>query len=287
MVKKQQWLAVLSLLPLCSVATMYRAPINGSEWNLELSRFECRMWQPIPIYGDAVFQYRAGEKQRFYLAPARRLMKEGRASLVSQSPVWDESRNSVDLGEVAVTAGTHPVQLRAKQAVRLLDELNAGMSPVFSYQAWFAETGNVQVGLSSIKFRKAYQQYRTCLVSLLPVNFDQIARSRLRFPPAQSDLTAEARRRLDTIVNYVKADSSVTSFFVDGHTDDLGRRLANLDISKKRAEAVTKYLVASGIDEKMITTRYHGERYPVVKNKDRASREKNRRVTVRLARDTL
>jgi outer membrane protein OmpA-like peptidoglycan-associated protein len=158
---------------------------------------------------------------------------------------------------------------------------------MFTRQAWYSQSERVHVGLSSVNFRKSYSEYRQCLASLLPVNFDQIAKSRLRFPSARWELTRDSIRRLDTIVNYVKADPSVTGFFVDGHTDDRGRRLANLDLSKKRAEAVTKYLIAKGIDEKIITTRYHGERYPMIKNNSRSNRTKNRRVTIRLDREKL
>lgn len=278
---------IFVVFPVFAWAVSYVAPMNHAEWNLELSPFECRMWQPIPVYGDAVFQYRAGEKQRFFLSPMRRTMKEGKASLISKAPVWDEGRHSHDLGYVSVNSSNRPVQLYSKLANKLLGELDNGMSPVFTRKAWYSDTGSVKVGLSSVKFRKAYKEYRQCLVGLLPVNYDQISRSRIRFATARWELTTDARRRLDLIITYVRADPSVTGFYVDGHTDDMGRRLANLDLSKKRAETVNKYLLAAGIDQSLITMRYHGERYPIIKNKNRASRSKNRRVTIRLSRDQL
>lgn len=279
-------LAVL-LSPLQLQAVTYGAGMNHAEWRLELSPFECRMWQPIPTYGEAVFQYRAGEHQRFYLKPTRRTMREGKASLVAVAPAWDSGRRNIDLGLVPVSGSNTPVKLRSKLATRLLAELYEGMAPVFTRKAWYSDDDSVRVGLSSVNFRAAYRQYRGCLAHLLPVNFDQIARSRLRFPTARWELTRESIARLDTLVEYVKADTSVTGFFVDGHTDDVGRRLYNLDLSKKRSETVTKYLVAKGIDESLITTRYHGERYPIVANRDSKSRYKNRRVTIRLDRDQI
>lgn len=275
------------VLSSAAMAVKYVAPINHAEWNLELSPFECRMWQPIPVYGEAVFQYRAGEKQKFFLSPARKMMKSGKATLVSTPPVWDEARSSQNMGTVSVNDSNTPVKLYSVQANQLLNELDKGMSPIFSRHAWYDEKERVQVGLSSINFRKSYREYRDCLASLLPVNFDQIAKSRLHFASSRWELTSESIRRLNIIVDYFKADPSVTGFYVDGHTDDMGRRLANLDLSKRRAEEVTKYLVAKGIDENMITTRYHGERYPIVKNKSRSARQKNRRVTIRLDREKL
>ena len=265
-------------------AVTYMPSMNEAEWRLQLSPFECRMWQPIPVFGDAVFSSRAGERQRFYLAPKKQMMKQGKAKLVSAAPVWDAGRKKVDLGYVGVNAVTS-VKLDENMSLRLLNELYDGMSPVFARRASFASSEQIRVGLSSINFRRAYKQYRDCLVSLLPVNFEQIKRTRLHFKTAKFDLTPRARGVLDNIVRYVKADTTVTGFFIDGHTDSVGRRLYNLDLSKNRAEAVTKYLVAKGIDEAMITTRYHGERYPVVNNSNSKNRAANRRVTVRLERD--
>ncbi len=243
------------------------------------------MWQPIPVYGDAVFQYRAGEHQRFFLTPNRRTMSKGKAMLISAAPAWDPERPAVQLGTVPVSSSQQPVYLCSQQATRLLHELYTGSSPEFSRMAWYADDRNITVALSSVNFRKAYSQYRQCLAQLLPVNFDQIARSRIHFVTAKWEITAKASQRLDLIITYVNADPSITGFFIDGHTDDVGRRLYNLDLSKKRAEAVNKYLIAKGIDESLITTRYHGERYPVAKNSSAKNRSQNRRVTIRLDRE--
>ncbi len=268
-------------------AVQYGASLNHAEWRLQLSPFECRMWQPIPTFGDAVFSNRAGEQQRFYLAPVRSVMKEGKAQLISKAPLWDESRASLDMGEVAVRSSGNQVELGRQRAYQLLNELYDGMAPVFSRQAWYTGDETVEVHLSSINFRKAYNQYRDCLASLLPVNFEQIQRSRVHFRLGDHQITASSKRTLEHIIQYVKADSSVTGFYIDGHTDSVGRRLANLDLSQRRAESVTSYLVANGVDAANITTRYHGERYPVVNNSTPQNRAQNRRVTIRLEREGM
>lgn len=283
-------LRLLVVLLVCSwilpaQAVRYGAAMNHAEWRLELSPFECRMWQPVPYFGDAVFSNRAGEEQIFYLAPTRKLMKSGEAKLVSAAPAWNESRRNLDMGSVKVSAASKPVKLGKQRAYQLLNELYEGMSPVFSRASWYAEDEQIELYLSSINFRKAYGQYRDCLAALLPVNFDQINRSRIHFKTAQHELTADSQIRLEHVVQYVKADPSVTSFYIDGHTDSVGRRLANLELSKKRAETVTQFLMANGVDEAMITTRYHGERYPVANNSNAKNRAANRRVTIRLERE--
>ena len=268
-------------------AVRYGASFNQAEWRLELSPFECRMWQPVPSFGDAVFSNKAGESQSFYLEPVSRAMKAGRASLMATAPLWDESRSSVDMGTVEVNDTGKPVILGEQRAYQLLNELYDGMSPAFVRPSWYQDNESVELQLSSVNFRKAYGQYRDCLASLLPVNFEQINRSRVHFITAKFELTRDAKTQLDDVVRYVKADSSVTGFYIDGHTDSVGRRLYNLELSKQRAEAVTKYLVSNGVDEAMITTRYHGERYPVIDNSSAKNRYANRRVTLRLERGDL
>lgn len=268
-----------------AAALTYEAGFNQAEWRLELSPFECRMWQPIPYFGDAVFSHRAGEHQQFYLQPTRKALKPGQASLVSRAPAWDEGRKGNEMGAVEVTdSRARPVQLDKQRAYQLLHALYDGMSPVFTRTAWYDESEMIDLALSSVNFRRAYSQYRDCLANLLPVNFEQINRSRVHFYTAKWDLTPSSLHTLENVVKYAKADSSITGFFIDGHTDSVGRRLANLELSKKRAEAVTAYLVAHGVDASLITTRYHGERYPVVNNSTTANRAKNRRVTIRLER---
>lgn len=270
---------------LAASAVSYEAGMNHAEWRLEASPFECRMWQPIPYFGDAVFSHRAGEEQQFFLQPTRKAMQPGEATLVSRAPRWDENRPVSEMGTVEVReSASKPVLLGKQRAYQLLNELYEGMSPVFSRVAWYASGEQVELVLSSVNFRRAYGEYRDCLANLLPVNFDQINRSRVHFKTARWELTASSLKTLQNVVKYAKADSSITGFYIDGHTDSVGRRLSNLELSKKRAETVTSYLVANGVDASKITTRYHGERYPVANNSTAANRAQNRRVTIRLER---
>ncbi len=123
------------------------------------------------------------------------------------------------------------------------------------------------------------------MANLLPVNYQQIARSAVLFPSAQWRLSDATKQRLQLIAEYVQTDTSVNAVYVDGHSDNLGRRLANRDLSRKRAEEVSRYLTSLGVNEEIVTTRYHGERYPAVEPSGADSRARNRRVTIRLERE--
>ena len=65
---------------------------------------------------------------------------------------------------------------------------------------------------------------------------------------------------------------------VFGHTDDVGTEQYNLDLSKRRAETVEKYLAEAGISRDVMSTTGMGEGDPLVEGTDDVSRQRNRRV---------
>jgi outer membrane protein OmpA-like peptidoglycan-associated protein len=65
---------------------------------------------------------------------------------------------------------------------------------------------------------------------------------------------------------------------ISGHTDNTGSHPYNVGLSKRRAEAVKKHLVKSGIDESRITVGGYGPDKPISDNKTRAGRQLNRRT---------
>jgi outer membrane protein OmpA-like peptidoglycan-associated protein len=67
---------------------------------------------------------------------------------------------------------------------------------------------------------------------------------------------------------------------VVGHTDTLGDKRYNLQLSRQRAEAVKNGLVAGGVAEEILEVTSHGEENPVVKTADNVGNAQNRRVEV-------
>ncbi|MBX7077551.1 MAG: OmpA family protein [Nannocystaceae bacterium] len=63
-----------------------------------------------------------------------------------------------------------------------------------------------------------------------------------------------------------------------GHTDNVGLPEFNLDLSRRRAEAVKKYMVDAGIDPSRITTEGRGANDPDFPNDTEENRAKNRRI---------
>ncbi|GAB1256810.1 flagellar protein MotY [Aurantivibrio plasticivorans] len=266
------------------LAVKYDTDITESEWVVNVSIFECRLVHGIEFYGDAVFYQRAGESQRFVIDSDTPRLKSGQASLKSHAPVWVKHAAGKDMGYVQVRQGNTPIRLDTRLSQRVLTELHQGMEVVFTRRPWYGAEKSVEVAISAVNFRAAYDRYLGCLSGLLPVNFEQIERTSIYFGSSKEALNPSEVEKLDNIGLYFKADGEISQFYVDGHTDSLGSRVENFELARERAEMVTKFLVARGVPPEMIVTRWHGERYPVASNQTRKGRAQNRRVTIRLVK---
>jgi outer membrane protein OmpA-like peptidoglycan-associated protein len=69
---------------------------------------------------------------------------------------------------------------------------------------------------------------------------------------------------------------------ISGHTDNVGTREKNVDLSQRRAAAVRAYLVSKGVDESRLTSVGHGPDKPLGDNKTPAGKAQNRRVEFNL-----
>ena len=72
---------------------------------------------------------------------------------------------------------------------------------------------------------------------------------------------------------------------ISGHTDNVGTKEYNKDLSYRRAKAVVNALTRKGIDPARIVANGYGEEKPIVSNDDeRDGREINRRVEFKVMR---
>lgn len=273
------WLLISLLWIQPAFAQRFEAGIEESNWSVAASALECRLRHRVPGFGDAEFVRSAGVPMRFLLESWQSRLRGGKAILAAEAPPW-KTGEPVQLGEVRVSPGRKVVRLQEPRALRVLDELGQGNTMVFAQPASPDSAGAVRVALSAANFRGVYSDYLNCLAELMPVNFAQISKSVLLYGDGQRQFSSANRERLDLVARYVKADSNVGRVLVDGHSDRRGRSDANRRLSRQRAYAVTAYLIAQGVPERIITTRYHGERYPAAGK--RISEARNRRVTVRL-----
>lgn len=99
----------------------------------------------------------------------------------------------------------------------------------------------------------------------------------IEFNFGQATIRADSRPLLDKAVETLVAYPDVR-MKVTGHTDDVGARERNVDLSQRRADEVKKYFVSKGIDAARITTHGAGPDQPLDEAKTAAARQKNRRI---------
>jgi outer membrane protein OmpA-like peptidoglycan-associated protein len=76
----------------------------------------------------------------------------------------------------------------------------------------------------------------------------------------------------------LEKNKDVGPVIIEGHTDNVGSRAYNTDLSKRRAKAVETYLVSKGIAAKRLRSDGFGFDKPVAPNDTPLNRAKNRRT---------
>jgi outer membrane protein OmpA-like peptidoglycan-associated protein len=68
---------------------------------------------------------------------------------------------------------------------------------------------------------------------------------------------------------------------IEGHTDDVGGDAFNLDLSRRRANAVRTALIQRGADPERLYAQGHGAGRPIAQNDTEEGRARNRRIEIR------
>ncbi len=97
----------------------------------------------------------------------------------------------------------------------------------------------------------------------------------------KATLRLESKPELDRLSSMLSERASMV-IEVAGHTDTIGPGEYNMQLSRRRASAVSDYLVKSGIAKDRITVAYYGEIQPAHSNETREGRMKNRRVEFKI-----
>ncbi|WP_298308045.1 OmpA family protein [Flavobacterium sp.] len=111
----------------------------------------------------------------------------------------------------------------------------------------------------------------------------------LYYPTNQWEISPENITFLDSyIINKFKIEkTSKLIVYLEGHTDDVGTEIDNLELSKKRVQVVADYLISKGITTDQIQISYFGETKPetrkiTISKKLKDIRYANRRVVIRI-----
>jgi outer membrane protein OmpA-like peptidoglycan-associated protein len=97
------------------------------------------------------------------------------------------------------------------------------------------------------------------------------------FDTGKATLKPESEPQLVEIIALLKREAGLR-LSIEGHTDNVGDKKSNLELSRKRAESVVKYLSDKGIDGKRLKADGKGDAVPVADNRSEDGRATNRRV---------
>ena len=99
------------------------------------------------------------------------------------------------------------------------------------------------------------------------------------FSSGGSDLKPGSVGNLDKLASALREEPDRHAL-IEGHTDNQGGDEMNLELSQRRADAVSRYLTGHGVDSRQITSMGKGKGYPVAGNETAAGRQLNRRVEI-------
>jgi OOP family OmpA-OmpF porin len=99
------------------------------------------------------------------------------------------------------------------------------------------------------------------------------------FDTGKATIKPESQTPLKTVIELLKTDAAL-KLEIQGHTDNVGVKAANLKLSKDRADAVKAFLVGGGVDAARLTTAGLGDGQPTADNSTDEGRAKNRRVVL-------
>jgi OOP family OmpA-OmpF porin len=100
----------------------------------------------------------------------------------------------------------------------------------------------------------------------------------IEFDTNKADVKPKYQEELQKFADVMKAYPKL-KVIIEGHTDNVGAKDYNQQLSAKRAESVKNYLIKTfGIEESRLTSKGYGISKPIADNKTKQGRQQNRRV---------
>ncbi len=112
---------------------------------------------------------------------------------------------------------------------------------------------------------------------------DILSKKKINFKYDKADIRKNSFNLLNSLVSVAKkCDSNIIT--IEGHTDSIGRKSYNRDLSQRRAESIKMYLIKKGVNKNNIKAIGYGESRPIGDNFIKAGRAKNRRIEFKISK---
>lgn len=106
-----------------------------------------------------------------------------------------------------------------------------------------------------------------------------LALETIEFRSGSATIHRASAAALDRIAHFLNRCPAVTAE-VGGHTDNVGAEEANVELSRRRAQAVADYLEREGVGAGRLTAVGYGASRPLASNDDEEGRAQNRRIEI-------
>lgn len=111
-----------------------------------------------------------------------------------------------------------------------------------------------------------------------------ILKEEIYFDTDRAKIQSRSRPVLKELAIFLLDHPEIMLIEIQGHTDDRGTQEWNMDLSWRRARNVRRYLIRRGVQPERLVIDGYGKTRPIVRGKDRESRQRNRRVVFRITK---
>lgn len=253
---------------------------RGATW----ARIALIVFGFVLLGGLAFLQYQRNRELDERLADLQRESRElhqqareaAKTSRMAQSRAAEAEENARQAarGRVQAEQASEESALAAEQARQQADAASAEAQVAREElervrQEREAELARLEKALGQIA-----ETQRSALGLVMTLGSDSV-----KFDFDKADLRPENRELLARIAG-VLLTAHGFRIQVYGHTDDIGTDGYNQGLSERRAQSVRDYLVQSGVDPEVISTKGFGKSSPRVRDRTEEARAKNRRVEI-------
>lgn len=189
----------------------------------------------------------------------------------NKTAIGDLDRTVAGVDEKAQDAGR-----RAREAAEAADRANSAAQKADSK----ADAANSLAQQANTNANQVGQNLQTTIQNL--DNYTLANTVQVYFKVGQSTLSQEGKDSLDqSVANAGGMHNYIIE--VEGFTDKTGSKASNLELARRRADAVVRYLtVDKNIPLRCVRELGVGSDFPDADNKTRAARKENRRVDVKV-----
>lgn len=250
----------------------------------ELNTSGMDAYYSIPASGDVAYFSSANGDRRLDLykvglsddiRPNPVILVTGKVQSPSKRPL-DASiiYASLKSGEVAASLLTNPVNGRFAVVLPYGEHysVNAYSSNYLPYSD--------NLDLESVSM---YREIQTTITLDSVRAGGAVTLSNIFFATNEATLKSESTAELEKLKDLLRKNPTWI-VQIEGHTDNVGSDDYNIALSKARAEAVVKYLVDNGIEQKRLSAKGFGAAQPVADNANEEGRQQNRRVVFRIVK---